>query len=74
MKYLRTKSAGLGYFSHKTCHKSDNPALRWGGFVSDTLVVVPEELQFEPELAGLLPDASSKTEWDLSSEKRGSGL
>nr|WP_044235914.1 Ig-like domain-containing protein [Gimesia maris] len=37
-----------------------------GCFVGDTLVVVPEELQFEPELAGLLPDASSKTEWDLS--------
>ncbi|MBN72847.1 MAG: hypothetical protein CME32_26640, partial [Gimesia sp.] len=37
-----------------------------GCFVGDTLVVVPDEAQNEPEFAGLLPDADFNAKWDLS--------
>ncbi|MEQ9066461.1 MAG: hypothetical protein RLO18_07035, partial [Gimesia chilikensis] len=37
-----------------------------GCFVADTLVVVPAELQTEPEFAGILPDSKLSAEWNLS--------
>ena len=35
-------------------------------FVGDTLVVVPDELNFRPQVAGLLPDSELEAEWNFS--------